>query len=163
MDTTEELQVNVVNPVAEDVNQVKTNAVAEHVSHAHRTIHQPTTGEDSTQTRHCDRSRSETPVGRRNRWQATSQHQRQQRFHQSQSYTSQQYWNQPYYSTNQYGHAQYNQGYWSEQPRWQLQPNGTWFDSRPQYTWESIFYHLPSAQRRYNEMYLYGYTFSFGL
>ena len=57
----------------------------------------------------------------------------------------------------------YQHGQWQNQPRWLRQSDGSWFDSRPQYPWESIYFNLPAAARRHNELWLYGYTFSMGL
>eukprot|EP00435_Cladocopium_sp_Y103_P076279 s26_g86.t1 len=48
-------------------------------------------------------------------------------------------------------------------PRWERRSDGSWFDRTPQFPWESIFYHQPTAQRRWNELWLYGYAFSMGL
>eukprot|EP00435_Cladocopium_sp_Y103_P017865 s4149_g4.t1 len=48
-------------------------------------------------------------------------------------------------------------------PRWERRPDGSWFDRTPQFPWESIYYHLPTPARRWNELWLYGYTFSMGL
>ena len=92
--------------------------------------------------------------------------------HQQQQYTGRQYHTPTYHQQHyQYPHVTYSpQGYmsyqhgqWNASNRWIQQADGSRFDMRPQYPWESIYYHLPAAQRRHNEQWLYGYSFSMGL
>ena len=74
------------------------------------------------------------------------------------------YFQPPYWRTNPRTHViEYAQGYYAPYNRWMLRSDGVWIDLLPQTPDQSIFFHQPSAQRRRNELYLYGYLFSMGL
>ena len=73
------------------------------------------------------------------------------------------YFQPPYWRTNPQTHVVgYVQGYYAPDSRWMQRPDGSWIDLLPQTPDQSIFFHQPSAQRRRNELYLYGCTFSMG-
>ena len=138
-----------------------------HSRHRHRSSsrhrdQQPSTGGYWTNTRARTPGQSST-YNPRSHQQSYHQHQHSTGRRYSQPSYTQQHYQYPHVTYSSQGQAYYQHGQWHNQPRWLLQPDGSWFDSRPQYPWESIYHNLPAAARRHNELWLYGYTFSMGL
>ena len=75
-----------------------------------------------------------------------------------------QYYQQPYYRANPRTHnVEHVPGYTVPHNRRIQKHDGDWLDLLPHTPDQSIYFNQPRAQRRANELWLYGYTFSMGL
>ena len=78
--------------------------------------------------------------------------------------TSRGYFQPPCYRQNPNTSAvEYMPGYVAPYDQWLRRPDRSWLDLVPQTPDQSIYFNQPRRQRRDNELWLYGYTFTMGL